>query len=217
MTVSPPGAARIGRTPYGTSTPSPPGTLRRVTSRWLSPRRLIVALVAVLAVAIVAQIVNANVASDLSDADKYGSVHLPGSAILELPAGSLEVMVHGDGSTALDVPRGLRLTVVPVGAGLPTPVLTRDRGGQFGLSGRSGSDEFRRIWRLHTPRAGAYRVTVSGVDSAGDTRELTFGHGPPASAVEIWEIAGIVMLAVLLAWTAARLAARARAAAADRR
>jgi hypothetical protein len=182
----------------------------------VSPRRLIVVLVAVLAVAIVAQIVNANVVSNLSEADKYGSVHLPGSAVLELPSGSLEVMVHGGSSTPLDVPRGLRLTVVPVGGG-PAPVLTRDRGGEFGLTDRSGSDEFRRIWRLETPRAGAYRVTVSGVDSADDPRQLTFGHGPPASAVEIWEVAGIVMLVVLLAWTAARLVARARAAGPDRR
>lgn len=169
-----------------------------------------------LAVAIVAQIVNANVVSNISEADRYGSVHLPGSAVLQLPAGSLEVMVHGDGSTPLDLPRGLRLTVVPVGGG-PVPVLTRDRGGQFGLTDRARSDDFRRIWRLDTARAGAYRVTVSGVDSADDPRQLTFGHGPPASAIEIWEIAGIVMLAVLLGWTAARLVARTRAIAPDRR
>lgn len=166
----------------------------------------------VLALTVVAQIVNANVASDVSDAYKYGSVHLPGSAVLEFPSGSLEVMVRSGGSAPLDVPRGLRLGIVPVGGG-PAPVLTRDRGGQFGLSGRSGTDEFRRIWRLDTPRAGAYRVTVSGVDSADDPRQLTFGYGPPVSAVEIWEVGGLVMLVLLLGWAAARLVVRVRAAA----
>ncbi len=182
-----------------------------MTSRWLSVRRLIVVLLAVLALTIVGQIVNANIASDLSDAEKYGSVHLPGSAILELPSGSLEVMVHGDGSTALDVPRGLRLTVVPVGGG-PAAVVSRDRGGQFGSSTRSTSSEFRRIFRLHMPQAGAYRATVSGVDSADDPRRLTFGHGPPVSAVQIWEVGGLVMLVVLLGWAALRLVARTRTA-----
>jgi hypothetical protein len=178
--------------------------------------RLVAVLVAVLAATIAAQIVNANVVSDLSDADKYGSVQLPGSAILELPSGSLEVMVHGSGSTPLDVPPRLRLTVVPVGGG-QAAVLTRDRGGQFGLSDRSGADEFRRVFRLETPHSGAYRVTVHGVDSADDPRQLTFGHSPPASAVEIWETGGLVMLVVLLAWAAGRLVTRRRAGAADRR
>lgn len=195
--------------------PARPGTLPRVTSRWLSVPRLIAVLAAVLAATVVAQIVNANVVSDLSDADKYGSVQLPGTAILELPSGSLEVMVHGNSSTPLDLPRGLHVTVVPVGGG-QAAVLTPDRGGQFGLSDRSGADEFRRVFRLETPHAGAYRVTVRGVDSADDPRQLTFGHGPPATAVEIWEIGGLVMLAVLLAWTAGRLVTRRRAGTADR-
>jgi hypothetical protein len=179
--------------------------------QWLSVPRLIAVLVAVLAATIVAQIVNANVVSNLSDADKYGSVHVPGSAILELPSGSLEVMVHGDGSTPLDVPPGLHLTVISVDGG-QAAVLTRDRGGQFGLTDRSGADEFRRVFRLETPRAGAYRVTVRGVDSADDPRQLTFGHSPPASAVEIWEVGGLGMLAVLLAWAAGRLVTRREAA-----
>jgi hypothetical protein len=79
------------------------------------------------------------------------------------------------------------------------------------LTDRAGSVEFRRIWRLDTPNAGAYRVTVTGIDSTDDPRELTFGHGPPVSAVEIWEVAGLVMIAVLLGWAAARLVVRSRA------
>jgi hypothetical protein len=175
----------------------------------LSPKRLLAALGIVLALTIVAQIVNANVFSNSSGADKYGKVDIPGSAVLKLPSGSLDVMVEATDNTPVELPHGVTLTVTPVGGGAPA-VLTRDRGGQFGMGDRVATVSFRRIWRLETPHAGAYRVTAGGVKFTDDPRNLALGHSPPAAAGKIWEVGGVVMLLVALLWEAARLWTRDR-------
>jgi hypothetical protein len=111
----------------------------------------------------------------------------------------------GSGTT---VPGDLAASIVPLGGG-PDVSITRSVGGQFGSSGNrtDTSDQFRRVWYANVPRAGVYRVTVSGGGSDSGL-SLDLGHGPPISAAVIWEIAGIVELGLLLLWVVARLAFR---------
>lgn len=171
-----------------------------------------------LALGIVAQIVNANALSDIGDATKYGSVAVPGSAVLRFPAGSMEVLVSRfGGSGSPDAPPGLELHVRPVGGDGPAATLTRDRGTQFGSGGSNGQNgssgiSYRRIFRLDVPHTGSYDVTATGA-RPNDGYRLGFGNGPPYSAWTIWKLTGIAMLVVLALWFAARALGRRAAAA----
>jgi hypothetical protein len=176
-----------------------------LVARWLRPSGLLAVLGGVLLLTIVAQIINANLVSDVGDATRYGEVHIPGSAVLKLPSGSLEVFVRASQPATPDAPPGLRLSVTRVGGDGPPGVLTSDRGGQFGITDRALDVSYRRVWRLELPQAGDYRVTASGVLTRDDPRALAFGHGPPASAARIWAFGGGAMLVVLLAWGVTRL------------
>jgi hypothetical protein len=174
------------------------------------PRILLFSTIAVLTVAVIALILNANVFSDVSDAYKYGRITIPGSSVQQLPAGRIELILENALSNGVDVPGDLAASVVPLGGG-PGVSITRSLGGQFGASGNSADtgDHFRRIWYADVARAGAYRVTVSGGGSDSGL-SLDLGHGPPISSAAIWEIAGIVELGLLLSWLLARLVFRGR-------
>jgi hypothetical protein len=166
---------------------------------------LVLAAVAVIVLAVIALILNANVFSDLTDAYKYGRIDIPGSAVEHLPGERIELILENPLGSGVDVPRDLAASVVPIDGG-PTVSIARSVGGQFGASGNRGEtgDDFRRVWWADVPRAGAYRVTVTGGGSDGGL-SLDLGHGPPISSVAIWEIAAIGELALLLSWMLARV------------
>jgi hypothetical protein len=176
----------------------------------VQPRILVFGTIAVIVLAIIVLILNANVFSDVTDAYQYGRINIPGSSVQQLPAGRIELILENPLGNRVDIPGDLAASVVPVNGGTGVS-LTRSVGGQFGSSGNGTdtADSFRRVWYADVPRAGAYRVTVSG---GGSDSGLSFdlGHGPPISSAVIYEIAGIVELALVLAWLLARLVFRGR-------
>src|SRR5947209_152720 len=108
-------------------------------------RALLLATVALIVLAVVALILNANVFSDVADAYKFGRIDIPGSTIAHLPRERIELILENPLGNGVDVPRDLAVSAVPVGGG-PQVSITRSIGGQFGSSGnrRDSGDDFRR-------------------------------------------------------------------------
>jgi hypothetical protein len=174
------------------------------------PHALLIGLGVVVALTVLALILNANVFSSDTDAYKYARLNIPGSTVVQLPSDRLEVILEDPLGNGVDVPSNLSASIVPVGGGSAV-TLTRDIGGQFGASGnrQDQGDDFRRVWSADVPAAGSYRFTASGA-GADSGLNLDLGHGPPISAAEIWAIGGIVALVLTLAWLLARAFLRAR-------
>jgi hypothetical protein len=168
--------------------------------RWTDRRYLALGLAIVLALAVIAQILNANVFSSQGDATKYGQLNVPGTQVVRLPAGSVEGILEDNLEQGLRVRPGLRLSVVPLEGG-PVPRVTRDVGQQFGTaSGNFSPDQtYRRVWQIDVARAGRYRVSVGGADPQS-AYFLDLGHGPPAGSLSIWLWAGIAALIVGAIW-----------------
>jgi hypothetical protein len=176
----------------------------------MSVRVLVVALGVVLAAAVVVQILNANVFSDLSDTHAYGRFTIPGSKVLKLPGDSLELVVSNPLGGVLDVPPASTAVVAPLEAAGPAPVVHRDVGDDFGTSSRYGPDiQYRREWTVDVPSAGFYRVSVGGVPEDSGLA-LNVGHGPPLGAFTIWAAAGLVALSVVALWVGWGMVRRAR-------
>jgi hypothetical protein len=97
-------------------------------------RALLPAIVAVLVLAVIALILNANVFSKSADAYKYARIDIPGSAVRHLPAERIEVIVENPLGGGISVPRDLAVSIVPVGGGSPVSIV-RSISGQFGVSG----------------------------------------------------------------------------------
>jgi hypothetical protein len=182
----------------------------RIGSAVAHPHSVVGGIVTVLALTIVALILNANVFSDITDAYKYARLDIPGSTVVQLPRGRLEVILEDPLGNGVDVPRDLSASIVPVGGGPAVP-LTRDVGGQFGASGnrQDTGDDFRRVWSASVPVSGSYRFTASGGGSDSGF-SLDLGHGPPISSAAIWAIVGIAEASLVLVWLLARTLRRRR-------
>lgn len=163
-------------------------------------------LAAALAVAVVVQIVVGLTGTSWTDAYEFGRVSVPGSAILHLPAGRVEVSLRRFSGGLGGIPAGLHLKVSPL-EGPARVTLTRDVGGEFGPSGRTSTLSYRRVWTAAVPTAGSYRAVASGPGEGADA--LAFGHTPGDTSVHIWEYAGLAALAALVVWLIARMRERA--------
>jgi hypothetical protein len=208
MRATPPGSTLLARTENDGewTMSSAVGAASAADRRVIAVRRVLVpAAIVVIVLTILALILNANVFSSPTDAYAYGRIDIPGSAVEHLPAERIEVIIENPLGGGIDVPRHLAASIVPIGGGSPAP-LVRSIGGQFGASGSHADygDDFRRVWWAQVPRAGAYRVTVTGGGSDSGL-SLDLGHGPPISSVAIWEIAGIVELALIGVWLLTRV------------
>lgn len=172
-----------------------------------SLRPLFIGLGVVLALGIVAQIVNANVLNKAGDPTKYGQLNVPGSESLQLPAGSFEGILEENLGQDLRITPQLRLSIKPQKGGT-APVITRDVGEQFGTAnGEFGPDQhYRRVWRINVPGSGRYRVAVGGAGPDSGYL-LDLGHSPPAGPIEIWLWTGIAALLVVVLWLLGRVAA----------
>ena len=169
-----------------------------------STRALVIGLAVVLALGVIAQIVNANVLNKSGDPTKYGQLNVPASKSLQLPAGSFEGILEENLGQDLRITPQLRLSIKPQGGG-PAPVITRDVGEQFGTAnGEFGPDQhYRRVWRVGVPRSGRYRVTVGGAGPDSGYL-LDLGHSPPAGPITIWLWTGIAALLVIAVWLVSR-------------
>lgn len=117
--------------------------------------------------------------------NQYGRVHIPGTAVLHLPAGSVRVSVaialpgRGNATPDLPFPADLALTVTPVDGTTGQPTVTRANGSSSNADDNT-VDTQRQAWTVEVPRDGSYRVAAQGTfDSVGVNAQLWFGHGPP--------------------------------------
>jgi hypothetical protein len=139
-----------------------------------------------------------------SDADVYGRVRLPGSKMLDLPAGRValyyeeRVTLHENDS--LDVPSGLRVVAKRELRKVRSRSVTPNA---INLDGRS----LREFAKLELPVAGRYRVKARAKQPGGNSPAVTLGKGQLENVVRsgvragIAEGAGLLLaLVVLLAW-----------------
>jgi hypothetical protein len=131
--------------------------------------------------------------------DQYGRVDVPGTKVLHLPGGSVDVNAaveipgQGNATGDLPLPSDLALTVAPVDGSGHVGV-RRD----VGSSGNANDDSVntqRRVWKLDVPHDGDYSVTAGG-DFLGDgvNPQFWFGHGPPIPGTLVPVIAAILTL-----------------------
>jgi hypothetical protein len=179
----------------------------RGASGWSAGALTGVALAVIVCLGFVAQIVTANILNNFGDASRYGRFYIPGSKVLMLPAGSLELLLSQHGVT-LQVPPKLTVSVSPTHRSVPAPIVKRDRGSRFGSSGQ-GAQSFVRVWSVQVSRSGEYRVTAGGANE-NDLFRLNLGHGPPLSSSMIWLLTGIAAAAAVLLWLLARVIGRLR-------
>jgi hypothetical protein len=179
---------------------------------WSKGRTLAIGLGVILALGVLAQIVNANVLTSSGDPTKYGQIDVPGTQMARLPAGSLEAILEENLGQELKITPALRLEVEALGGG-PSPTIIRDVGEQFGTAnGEFGPDQhYRRVWRVNVPSAGRYQVSVGGA-GPDPGYLLDLGHSPPAGPLQIWLWTGIAAAAALALWLLGRaVASRKRA------
>jgi hypothetical protein len=155
-----------------------------------------------LATFVVGIIVGILTASNLvwGEDNQYGFVKLPGKKVLHLPARdidvSLAVHILGKGNETVDVPipSRLALSVVPTGDS-PRVDVTRDLGASTNANA-DGVNSQRRVWRIHVPADGDYRVTARGrYPGGGVNAQLWFGHGPPLSGGWPYAVAALLVAA----------------------
>ena len=120
----------------------------------------------------------------LNRSAKYGKVGIPGSKVVNLPTGEVDVSFDaqvtsygGSSNVSLPIPH-LGLSVVPVGGGL-IPGYQSSVGGTTSVN----SDAHRQVAKLDVPASGSYRVTVSG--DVGGFIDPTLELGAPGLATKI--------------------------------
>ncbi len=136
----------------------------------------------------------------LNRSAKYGKVGIPGSAVVHLPAGEVDVSFDaqvptyaGNANVSLPIPR-LGLSVVPISGGL-IPGYESSVGSTTSVN----SDAHRQIAKLDVPAGGRYRVTVSG--GVGGFIDPTLELGAPGLATKILLGGGALVFLLLLAHT----------------
>lgn len=127
--------------------------------------------------------------------DAYGSVPIPGSTSLRLPAGEVTITF------------GARTMSAPSGSGMPIPDLKMDLVPPSGVSDPRVSESIgstitvnndtrRRVWVAQIAEEGIYRVTTDGRVSAFIDPRLSFGHGGSLGWLP-WVFAALFGLGVL--------------------
>jgi hypothetical protein len=172
--------------------------VRRIESR--AKRTTLTVVIFLVALFFVGNIVGILGASNLvwGEDNQYGIVAVPGTKVLHLPERdidvSLAVDIIGKGNETVDVPIPSRLamSVSPVDGAEPVQV-TRDLGGSTNADA-DGVNSQRRVWRIHVPADGDYRVRARGnFPGAGINPQLWFGHGPPLPGGWPWLVAAVIV------------------------
>jgi hypothetical protein len=138
-------------------------------------------------VAMISLFANVAIATSSSDPDTYGQLDVPGSATLHFPKREVEasftIGLYSTNFHGLDVPP-LQLAVSPARGG-PGAVVTKDVGGTATEETDHTSSARIRIWRVQIPRAGDYRVDVTGTTGEYPGGQVEFGHaaGKPFTGV----------------------------------
>jgi hypothetical protein len=179
--------------------------MRRGLIRGAHPRARTVALVLAMsgtAIAFILFMTSAFAGS--GEADRYGRVKLPGTKMLDLPAGEValyyEERVTLDENDSLDVPDGVRVVAKRE---LRKVRSERSTPNAINLDGRS----LREWGKLDIPVAGRYKVRTRAKERGSNSPAVTLGKGQLQSFARagiragIAEGAGLVLaLIVLLLW-----------------
>jgi hypothetical protein len=122
----------------------------------------------------------------------YGQLRLPGSTVLHLPQGRVNLTFTEDlDNQTVDEPATLHIIITPTGGGSALPVNLDPNGGSVGVNGVTHS-----YWGYVTvPRAGGYQVTVpDDIAPSIPDSQLLFG---PDTEPQFW-ILGALVIAILL-------------------
>lgn len=127
----------------------------------------------------------------LSHSDKYGRVDIPGSAVLRLPEGEVQVsfrtlLATNGGNGALNVPP-LSLGVHPADGVGPDPEIRKD----FGTTASVNGDAHVRVWTLQVDHEAPYRIIAGGQVGGYIRPQLTFGA--PTSLGDTYLLFAIVI------------------------
>ncbi len=138
--------------------------------------------------------------------DQYGKVRVPGSATLHLPSGDVgaNAAIYIPGKTPgvqvdVPIPKSLGLAVTPAGGGAALDV-SRDLGSS-GNTGSGSTNAIRKVFTVHVPSDGDYRVRATGsFAGVGINAQLWFGHGPPIPGTLVPVIGAAISLLGMLIW-----------------
>jgi hypothetical protein len=115
--------------------------------------------------------------------DQYGRVPIPSARLLHLPAREIDVSyaadVVGRGNETPDLPLP-KLTLSVQRPGGPDDVKFDNSIDVSDNANEDGVNTQRRVWKIHVPKAGDYRVVAGGDPITGEANpQFWFGHGPP--------------------------------------
>lgn len=173
-----------------------------------SPARVIALVVgAVLAVSVLGMVTLGVLNLFVLDRyDAYGEVPIPGSAVVELPAGEVTVNFHvlsGGKGTAVP-PLHMDITPPPGGT---DPVVTDDLGGSVTIN----DDVHRQVWVMQVPSAGRYQVSADGPVGGFREPKLAFGENGSMDGL-MWVFVALSVisadLAIAVVWMRRRRTAR---------
>ncbi|WP_253861545.1 SHOCT domain-containing protein [Mycobacterium asiaticum] len=173
---------------------------RRVAK--LSLTLAIVMLVVAVAGFIITLVLNAFF---LDKYNAYGEVPIPGTGVVDLPAGEATVSLHvlvigGTNGGGLPVPP-LRLSITAPDGG-PQPEVTESIGSTTTIN----NDAHVRVWNVRVPAAGSYNVQTDGQVGGYINPRLAFGHQSSYGYL-VWVfvalfVVGLVDLALSIMWLA---------------
>lgn len=152
--------------------------------------RLIVLMFAAGLLILVGGIIYISVSSSAADG-RYGTVSVPGQAVMQLPAGTAKMTYFdsypgfGTHGRAIFVP-GFRLSVDPVSGGKQA-VITFKQSSSSGSSSTNGTTtQHVQVGTVQVPAAGQYRVVVSDATGVnGQNPQLRFGTSVPLNPVQL--------------------------------
>jgi hypothetical protein len=140
--------------------------------------------------------------------NQYGRIDVPGSGVLHLPSGTVEVSVAADvvgrGNETPDfpMPSDLALGVTPV-TGSAHPTIAAALGDPSNAIA-DGANTQRLVWKIRVPTDGDYRVGGRGTFAGAYVHpQLWFGHGPPLPGELVPAVAAAIALLGGLLWLVA--------------
>lgn len=123
----------------------------------------------------------------------YGEMDIPGSAVIDLPAGKVIVSFHAKTS-------GKGIAVPPLRMDIEPPPGVRDPGvyDALGDSVTTDDDVHRQVWVMQVDTAGRYPVSIDGPVADYDEPRLAFGRERGSEGL-VWVLVAASMITTDLA------------------
>lgn len=123
----------------------------------------------------------------------YGEIDIPGSAVIELPAGKVIVSFHAKTS-------GKGISVPPLRMDIEPPPGIRDPGVYDALGGSvtTNDDVHRQVWVMQVDAPGLYPVSIDGPVADYDQPRLAFGRERGTEGL-VWVLVAASMITTDLA------------------